>query len=121
MPPARTLPGQFRGSLWVGGADVVHGGLFGDAEEPYEFERVADGDGFVEDAVLAQPVEGGSVGWDDLAESGPVYGRVVRVEGSFLADQQVRVDGGGPALVAVGQPVGGEPVGELLQVEGVPT
>jgi hypothetical protein len=42
-----------RAAFGVGGLDVVHGGLGGEAEDAHEVDGVSGVPGFVEDAVLA--------------------------------------------------------------------
>ncbi|MGA5474119.1 hypothetical protein ACPCUK_35785 [Streptomyces arboris] len=56
-----------------------------------------------------------------VAEQGLADGGVVGVERRSLADDQAGVGRGGPAAVTVVQPVGGDLVGEFLQVQGVPS
>ncbi|KOT91047.1 hypothetical protein ADK86_23950 [Streptomyces sp. NRRL F-5755] len=102
----------------VGRVDVAHGGLLRDPEQPHQPERICRLGRFVQDAVLAQPGQRQPLGRHQVQRSGGDRW-LVGVGSGFLGDQQVGVGGGGPAAVTVGEPVGGELVGEFFEVEGV--
>lgn len=103
----------------MGGTDVAHGGLFGDAEQPHQLEGIGALERLVEDPVLTQAGQRQDLR-EGRAQRADIDGRVVGIDSGLLADQQVGVGRGGPPQVAVGRPIGGKLVGELLQVEGVP-
>lgn len=54
---ARVSPGHLGGAFRVGGGDVAHGGLLGDAEQTHQSQEVGAFGCFVEDAVLAQTAQ----------------------------------------------------------------
>ncbi len=85
-----------------GGGDVALGGGDADAEEVAEVAWVAGGEGFVEDAVLAD-----GAGWRADLEGDPVGGGGSGSSGGAFVDKQVWVDAVGPAAVSFGEP-GGE-------------
>ena len=85
-----------------GGGDVALGGGDDDAEQVAEVAWVAGGEGFVEDAVLAD-----GAGWRADLEGDPVGGGGSGSSGGAFVDEQVWVDAVGPAAAAFGEP-GGE-------------
>src|SRR5262249_51365059 len=102
---------------FAGGGAVSDGGGVVESEDDGQVERVgAVGEGFVELAVYAEGFEGGRTPAKWRGERVVADGAGVR-RGLFV-DEQVWVGGVGPVLVAVGQPVGEQAVGELVERPG---
>ena len=90
-----------------GASGVALGAANGEAEQVAEPPDVAaGGQGLVQDAVLADGLRGNAEGVPDpgAADRGVAYGGVP-------VDEQVRVDGGGPAAGALVEP-GGQPLAD---------
>ncbi|MEV7737125.1 hypothetical protein AB0O75_34430 [Streptomyces sp. NPDC088921] len=74
----------------MGGADIAHGCLLGDAEQPHQLEGVSALECLVQDPVLAQAVQGQALR-ECRAQRADTDGRVVGIGSGLLADQQVGV------------------------------
>ena len=102
---------------FAGGGAVSDGGGLVESEDDGQVQRVgAVGEGFVELAVHAESFEGGRALAKWRGERVVADGSGVR-RGLFV-DDQVWVGGVGPAPAAVGQPVGEQAVGELVERSG---
>ncbi|MGW3625548.1 hypothetical protein [Streptomyces sp. NPDC000880] len=93
---------------------VADGGLFVDAEDESEVERVgAVGEGLFELAVDAESFEGG--GEVAGGPGGPELAGRAEFDGGLLGDQQVGVGGVRPAVAAVVEPVQDGTAGEVVE------
>lgn len=90
------------GAVGVGSVDVLHGSGDGDSEDRDEVDGIFGLAGLVQDSVganWAQSQTGGIEAPVDVVRGGRI-GRA----GGLLSDQEVRVDGAWPTLVAMAEP-----------------
>ena len=97
---------------------VADGGRGVHAEHGRQVQRVGvAGEGFLELAVDAQPVQGGG---QSAQVADPGGADRPGAQCAVLADQQVGVGGVRPAGAPVIQPLGQQPAGEVVQRPGAP-
>jgi hypothetical protein len=98
----------------VGGVDILHRGLGGNAEDAHEMDWVGGVAGFVEDAVLAELGRAQAQGPENVVHDHGGDGREPVVGDGLLADQEVGVGRQRPPLVTVAEPVAREDMGAAV-------